>query len=141
MRGSVAIAIPRVASAPIRMALDMGRRVICGDAHDLRAPHTCLGRRTVGARPALRRDEEMTIMSKTTQELKIEIQRTMLHLHALGDEARMKLQLAKLDLKEAWSKLEPKLEEAEKIAEDASEATLTTITKTVKRLEKLVASF
>ena len=80
-------------------------------------------------------------MSKTTQELKSEIQKTMSLLHTLSDEARVKLHLAKMDAKEAWSKLEPKLEEAEKIAEDASEATLTTITNTAKRLEKLVASF
>ena len=37
-------------------------------------------------------------------------------------------------------KLEPKLEEAERIASDASEATLTTIKSTAHKLEKLVAT-
>src|SRR6266702_1153923 len=80
------------------------------------------------------------VISKTTQELKTEIQKTMSLLHTLRDEARVKVHLAQLEVKDAWSKLEPKLEEAEKMAEEASEATLTTITMTAKKLQKLVAS-
>jgi len=80
-------------------------------------------------------------MSKTTQDLKTEIQKTMTLLHTLSDEARVKVHLAGMDIKDAWSKLEPKLAEAEKIAEDVSETTLTTIKSTASRLEKLVSSF
>jgi hypothetical protein len=80
-------------------------------------------------------------MSNTIDELKTEIQKTMTLLHTLGDEARVKVHLAGMDIKDAWAKLEPKLEEAEKIATDASESTLTTIRSTAQKLEKLVASF
>ena len=61
-------------------------------------------------------------------------------LHTLRDDARLKVHLASMDIKDAWAKLEPKLAEAEKIEEDVSETTLTTIKSTAKRLEKLVAS-
>jgi hypothetical protein len=84
--------------------------------------------------------EGVKIMSKTTDDLKTEIKKTMSLLLTLRDEARVKIHLAGMDVKAAWKSIEPKIEEAEKIAEDASEATLKTITGTAKKLEKLVAS-
>ena len=79
-------------------------------------------------------------MSQTTEELKAEIKKTMGLIQTLRDEARVKMHLAALDVKDAWDKLEPKLEEAERIAADASEATLATLKSTAHRVERLVGS-
>jgi hypothetical protein len=90
-------------------------------------------------------DEEATIMpTRTSDEIKSEIQRTVSLLHTLRDETRVKIHLANMDVKKAWNDLQPKLAEAEqtaaRAAENASEATLETVKSTVEKLKKVAQS-
>lgn len=77
---------------------------------------------------------------ETTKELKTEIEKSLGLLQTLRDELRVKLHLAGMDVKDEWNKLEPKLEEIEKSAENASEASLRSVTEAIKKLEKLLGS-
>jgi hypothetical protein len=82
--------------------------------------------------------------SKTATELKAEMQKTLGLLTALRDEAKVKVHLAGMDIKTAWDALQPKLNEAEQIAqrgaEHASEATLDALKTTATKLQKIVSS-
>jgi hypothetical protein len=79
-------------------------------------------------------------MSDTTTELKNEIQKSLGLMRTLRDEVRVKLHLAGMDAKDEWKKLEPKLQEAERAASEATEATRTAIADAVRRLSKLSSS-
>ncbi len=79
-------------------------------------------------------------MSQTTTELKNEIQKSLQLMLTLRDEVRVKLHLAGMDAKDEWRKLEPKLEEVERAASEATEATRTAIADAVRRLSKLRSS-
>ena len=61
-------------------------------------------------------------MSHITSELKSDLNKSLESLQTLRDEIRVKLHLAGMDAKDAWDKLEPKLLDAEKLAEDVSES-------------------
>lgn len=57
----------------------------------------------------------------TDQEpVKHQIKKSLESLTTLRDEIRVQLHLANMDAKTAWSKLEPEVEEANKMAEDAT---------------------
>jgi hypothetical protein len=57
----------------------------------------------------------------TDQEpVKHQIRKSLESLTTLRDEIRVQLHLANMDVKTAWSKLEPEVEEANKMAEDAT---------------------
>ena len=57
----------------------------------------------------------------TDQEpVKHQIRKSLESLTTLRDEIRVQLHLANMDAKTAWSKLEPEVEEANKMAEDAT---------------------
>jgi hypothetical protein len=79
-------------------------------------------------------------MSQTTQELKAEFERSIGLMRTLRDEVRLKLHLAGMDIKDEWSKLEPRLHELEHTAEAWSEATCVAASDAVKQLSKLRAS-
>jgi hypothetical protein len=79
-------------------------------------------------------------MSQNTNEIRLEIRKTLDRMTALRDEARVKLNLASKDVRDGWSRLEPKIEEAERAAEQATKATLQTIQATAKKIEDLIAS-
>jgi hypothetical protein len=79
-------------------------------------------------------------MSQTTEELKTEIQKSLGLMRTLSDEVRVKLHLAGMDAKDEWRKLEPKLQEVERAASEATEATRTAIADVVRRLSKLTSS-
>lgn len=79
-------------------------------------------------------------MSQTTTELRNEIQKSLGLMRTLRDEVRVKLHLAGMDAKDEWLKLEPKLQEAEHAAAEATEATRTAIADVVHRLSKLTSS-
>jgi hypothetical protein len=79
-------------------------------------------------------------MSRTTTELKAEIQKSLTLMRTLRDEIRVKLHLAGMDAKEEWRKLEPQLGDIERAASDLSEATCAAVTEAVKRLSKLRSS-
>ncbi len=79
------------------------------------------------------------VMSKKN-DLHLEIQKTLDRITALRDEVRVKLNLAGKDARDGWNRLEPKIEEAERTAEQTAKATLQTIQATAKKLEDLIAS-
>jgi hypothetical protein len=82
----------------------------------------------------------MSQISRTTTELKNEIQKSLGLMRTLRDEVRVKLHLAGMDAKEEWRKLEPHLTDVERAACDFTEATRTAVTEAVKRLSKLHSS-
>jgi lipid II:glycine glycyltransferase (peptidoglycan interpeptide bridge formation enzyme) len=79
--------------------------------------------------------------TRTRDELKNEIVKTLGLLRSLRDEAKLKIHLANMDIKKTWDELQPKLAEAEKAgeraAENASEATLEAIKTTAKKLQEV----
>lgn len=79
-------------------------------------------------------------MSNVTSDLKADLQKSLESLQTLRDEIRVKLHLAGMDAKDAWNKLEPKLHEVEKLAEDVSETSRTAVHDLVKRLQEFRAS-
>ena len=81
--------------------------------------------------------EATTAMKPTTTELKNEIEKSLGLMRTLRDEVRVKLHLAGMDAKDEWWKLEPKLEELERAASEATEATRTAIAEAVHKLSKL----
>ncbi len=82
--------------------------------------------------------------TRTSDEIKNEIKKTVGLLQTLRDETKVKIHLASLDLKKTWDDLQPKLAEAEKsaegAAEHASEAMLDAMKSTVKKLQKVAES-
>jgi lipid II:glycine glycyltransferase (peptidoglycan interpeptide bridge formation enzyme) len=82
--------------------------------------------------------------ARTTDEIKAEIAKTAGLLKTLRDEAKVKIHLAKMDIKTTWNELQPKLAEAEqdatRAAEHASEATLEAMKTTARKLQKVLDS-
>lgn len=73
-------------------------------------------------------------------DLQREMKETLGQLRALRDEAQLKIHLASMDARDAWGRLQPKLQEAERAAEQASTTALETVQQTAKKLRELVAS-
>jgi len=87
----------------------------------------------------------MTTTSKrSTEELATEIKKTFALLQTVRDETKVRVHLAKMDVKEAWDALQPKLAEAEHVAkgaaESATEAALEAMRATAKSLQKVAES-
>lgn len=82
--------------------------------------------------------------TRTSDEIKTEIQKTVNLLQTLRDETKVKIDLASMDIKKTWDELQPKLAEAElqatRAAEHASEATLEAVKSTVQKLRKVADS-
>ena len=82
--------------------------------------------------------------TRTSDEIKSEIKKTVGLLQTLRDETKLKIHLAGLDLKKTWDELQPKLADAElsgqRAAEHASEATLDALKATVKKLQDVAKS-
>jgi hypothetical protein len=81
---------------------------------------------------------------RSTEELMTEIKKTFALLQTVRDETKVKVHLAKMDVKEAWDALQPKLAEAERVgqsaAESATEAALEALKATAKSLQTFAAS-
>ncbi len=58
-------------------------------------------------------------------------------LRTLRDEIRVHLHLGSMDLKDAWKKLEPRLDEAERVVGEVSEASRKATQDLVKRASEL----
>jgi hypothetical protein len=74
-------------------------------------------------------------MSQTTGDLKVELKKSVKLLRTLRDEVRVKLHLAGMEAKEAWKKLEPRVDAVERVAHDASEASRVAVVDAVKLLK------
>jgi hypothetical protein len=80
------------------------------------------------------------MMSKVTSELKADLLKSVESLQTLRDEVRVRLHLAGMEAKEAWSKIEPTLQDAEKLAEDVSETSRNALGDILKRVQEFRAS-
>lgn len=78
---------------------------------------------------------------KETQDWKRDVSKLRDDIRSIADELRLKMHLAGMDAKDAWNKLEPKLEEFEQRAESAVHTTSAEIREAAKdlkaRLQKL----
>jgi len=85
---------------------------------------------------------EVTTMSQTTkEELKSELKKSAALLKQLGDEVRLQIHLSGMDAKDAWQKLEPRVESAlERAAKDVSDASREAVTDLTEAVRKLRAS-
>ena len=81
-------------------------------------------------------------ITKATQDLKSELEKSAQALRELREEVRVRLHLGALDVKDEWQRLEPRLEatleRAGRDISDASRTTIVQVTDAVRRLrEKL----
>ena len=80
-------------------------------------------------------------MDETTKKLGSELEKNVERLRALRDEVRLKAHLAKLDVKDRWNELEPRVAAVvEQAAKSASDASRTAVNEAIHALEKLRAS-
>lgn len=61
-------------------------------------------------------------MSPSTETLKAQVKDGIVQLQTLRDEIRVRIHLAGMDAKDAWSSLEPEIEHAEQVAKEATVA-------------------
>jgi hypothetical protein len=79
-------------------------------------------------------------MSQTTNELKAELKKSLALLNTLRDEVRVSLHLAGMEAKDRWNKIEPRLNDVERAARDASEASRAAVAEALKVLKDFRAS-
>jgi hypothetical protein len=80
-------------------------------------------------------------MDETAKKIRSELDKNLEQLHALLGEVRLKAHLAKMDVKDRWRELEPRVAAVvEQAAKSASEASHTAVTEAIQALEKLRAS-
>jgi transposase len=80
-------------------------------------------------------------MSSTTQELKVELEKSVALLRTLGDELRVRAHLAGMDAKKQWNELEPRIKSAaEHAAREVSEASCVAVRDVNDALKKFKAS-
>jgi hypothetical protein len=75
-------------------------------------------------------------MSQATDDLKEELKKSLALLRTIRDEVRVKLHLAGMEAKEAWKKLEPRVDAVERVAHDASEASRAAVADALKLLKE-----
>lgn len=77
-------------------------------------------------------------MDETSKKLGSEFEKNVAQLRALRDEIRLKAHLAKMDVKDRWRELEPRVTAVvEQAAKSASEASRTAVEEAIQALEKL----
>ncbi len=75
-------------------------------------------------------------MQTTNNPIQAQMKNVVAELRKLRDEVRLQLHLASMDAKKAWEEdLEPKLEEADRLAENASEETFRGAVETLRKLK------
>ena len=79
-------------------------------------------------------------MAHATEDLATEMRKALDEVRTLRDEAKLKLHLATMDARDAWARLEPKIDAAEREASRASAAALREVEATAKKLRELVAT-
>lgn len=79
-------------------------------------------------------------MSHTTDEMKADLQKSLESLQTLRDEIRLHIHLAGMDAKDVWTKLEPALLEAERMAGEVTESSRATLADLLQRAKDLRAS-
>ena len=79
-------------------------------------------------------------MSQTTDEMKADLQKSLESLQTLRDEIRVRIHLAGMEVKDLWNKLEPRLLEAERLAEEATETSRAALHDLLERAKELRSS-
>ena len=79
-------------------------------------------------------------MSQTTDEMKADLQKNLESLQTLRDEIRVRIHLAGMEVKDLWNKLEPRLLEAERLAEEATETSRTALHDLLEKAKELRSS-
>lgn len=77
----------------------------------------------------------------TKRNLRKEIDAALFDLEQLADEIRVKLHLANMDMRDAWSKLEPKLQEAKAHGRAATEESKAAVTNALQALREFAEKF
>lgn len=76
-------------------------------------------------------------MTTPTTDFGNDVKKALEQLATLRDEIKVKLHLAGMDVKESWSRIEPKLAEAEKQAGEATEASRAVLTELVAEAKRI----
>jgi hypothetical protein len=79
--------------------------------------------------------KEIAMGTKTT--LRKDIDDALLELEKLADEVRVKIHLANMDARDAWQRLEPKLEDAKAHGREATKASKAAINDAVEAVRSL----
>lgn len=74
-------------------------------------------------------------MQTDTNPIQAQMRNVVAELRKLRDEIRVQLHLANMDAKKAWDELEPKLAEADRMAENASEEAFRSTVETLHKLK------
>lgn len=74
-------------------------------------------------------------MSQTTNDLKMEMQKSIDLMKTLRDEVRVSLHLAGMEAKTRWSRLESNLVEVERAAHDATDASRRAVAEAVAAVQ------
>ena len=74
-------------------------------------------------------------MQTTQNPIEAQMRNVLSELRKLRDEIRVQVHLGGMDAKKAWDELEPKLAEADRMAENASEETFHAAVETLRKLK------
>lgn len=85
-------------------------------------------------------DHGRGMMSQTTDDMKADLQKNLESLQTLRDEIRVRIHLAGMEVKDLWNKLEPRLLEAERLAEEATETSRTALHDLLEKAKELRSS-
>jgi hypothetical protein len=80
-------------------------------------------------------------MSRTTNDLRIELQKSIALMKTLRDEVRVSLHLAGMEAKDRWNKLESHLLEVERAAHDTTDASRRAVGEAVTAIKDFRDSF
>jgi hypothetical protein len=74
-------------------------------------------------------------MQTTQNPIEAQMRNVLAELRKLRDEIRVQVHLGGMDAKKAWDTLEPKLADADRMAENASEETFRAAVETLRKLK------
>jgi hypothetical protein len=74
-------------------------------------------------------------MQTSNNPIQAQMRNVVAELRKLRDEVRLQLHLANMDAKKAWDELEPKLAEADRLAENATEEAYQSALESLRRLK------
>jgi hypothetical protein len=72
---------------------------------------------------------------QTHNPIQVQMHNVLDELRRLRDEVRVQVHLGGMDAKKAWDELEPKLAEADRLAENASEETIRSAVETLRKVK------
>ena len=76
-------------------------------------------------------------MHITPNPVRTELKQLVNDVKRVGGEVRLQMHLANMDLKKAWDELEPKLAEADRLAEKASDEAYEAVRDMLRKLKRI----